>query len=121
MADTDNQAIRILYPNGNGIVFGPFLVTLAGSPGVQGDADGTGGSARFTGPAGIAIAPDYTLFVGDTGTDRIRQLHLNAVVTSLAGRDGSPGAGDGPAATAQFRGPTRLAIDTVGTISIAHP
>src|SRR5260370_15516766 len=93
MADTDNQAIRILYPNGNGVVFGPFLVTLAGSPGVQGDADGTGASARFTGPAGIAVAPDYTLFVRDTGTDRIRQLHLRAVVTSLAVVDGSARAG----------------------------
>jgi sugar lactone lactonase YvrE len=119
VADTDNQAIRILYPNGNGIVFGPFLVTLAGSPGMQGDADGTGASARFTAPAGIAVAPDYTLFVGDTGTDRIRQLHLSAVVTSLAGVDGSPGAGDGPAAMAGFHGPTGLAIDTAGNIYVA--
>jgi sugar lactone lactonase YvrE len=119
IADTDNQAIRILYPTGNGIVFGPFLVTLAGSAGMQGASDGMGAGARFTAPAGIAVTPDYTLFVGDTGTDRIRQLHLTAVVTSLAGVSGSPGATDGPAATAEFHGPTGVTIDAAGNVYIA--
>jgi hypothetical protein len=33
IADTDNQLIRVLFPAGNGIFFGPFMATLAGSPG----------------------------------------------------------------------------------------
>ncbi len=119
VTDTDNHTIRILYPTGNGVVFGPFLVTLAGSAGMPGADDGTGSGARFTSPAGIAVTADYTLLVGDTGTDRIRQLHLTAVVTSLAGVAGTPGTSDGPAATAEFHSPSGVAVDSAGNIYIA--
>jgi sugar lactone lactonase YvrE len=105
IADTDNHLIRFFFPNGNGVVFGPFLVTLAGSPGVQGTADGMGSSARFSSPEGIAVATNYTLFVGDTKSDRVRQVGQNGVVTSVS--------------ASQLHGPTGIALDGQGNIYVA--
>jgi uncharacterized protein DUF11/NHL repeat-containing protein len=105
IADTDNQLIRFFFPSGNGAVFGPFLVTVAGSPGVQGTADGTGANARFASPSGAAVAANYTLFVGDTKSDRVRQVGQNGVVTSVT--------------AAQFHGPTGIALDGEGNIYVA--
>jgi uncharacterized repeat protein (TIGR01451 family) len=120
IADTDNQLIRVLYPTGNGIFFGPFMATLAGSPGQQGTTDATAEKARFTTPAGIAVSPTYTIYVGDAGTDRIRRLtHTSPDVHSVAGTASTAGANDGPANTATFNGPTGVAIDASGNIFVA--
>jgi sugar lactone lactonase YvrE len=121
IADTDNQLIRVLYPSGNGIYFGPFMATLAGSPGQQGTVDGVAEKARFTAPAGIAVTPNYTIYVGDTGTDRIRRLTqgLPVNVNSIAGIAAAKGTNDGPAAAAQFNGPTGVALDANGNIFVS--
>jgi hypothetical protein len=120
IADTDNQLIRVLYPAGNGIFFGPFMATMAGSPGQQGTTDAVSDKARFTSPAGIAVSPNYTIYVGDTGTDRIRRLtQLAADVHSVAGTASTAGANDGPASTASFDGPTGVAVDAGGNVFVA--
>jgi sugar lactone lactonase YvrE len=120
IADTDNQLIRVLYPSGNGIFFGPFMGTLAGSPGQQGTTDAVSDKARFTAPAGVALSPNYTIYVGDTGTDRIRRLtQLSSDVHSVAGTADTAGANDGPAITARFDGPTGVAVDATGNIFVA--
>jgi hypothetical protein len=116
IADTDNQTIRVLYPTGNGIYFGPIMTSLAGSPGQQGTTDATADKARFTAPAGIALTPNYTIYVGDTGTDRIRRLSQGSPVNvnSVAGTAATAGSNDGPANTASFNGTTGVAIDADG-------
>ena len=119
IADTDNHAIRFLYPNGNGAVFGPFLFTIAGSAGVQGTLDGLGSSARFASPTGVAVAQDATLFVGDSGSDRVRRLGQDWSVTSVAGIASSSGSSDGPANAAQFNNPTGIALDGQGNVYVA--
>ena len=120
IADTDNQLIRVLYPAGNGIFFGPFMATVAGSPGQQGTTDAVADKARFTAPAGVAVSSNYTIYVGDTGTDRIRRMtQLSADVHSVAGTTATAGATDGPASTARFNGPTGVAIDAAGNVFVA--
>jgi uncharacterized repeat protein (TIGR01451 family) len=121
IADTDNQTIRVLYPTGNGIYFGPIMTSLAGSPGQQGTTDAADEKARFTSPAGIALTPNYTIYVGDTGTDRVRRLSQGSPVnvTSVAGTAVTAGSNDGPANTATFDGPTGVAIDAGGNIFVA--
>ncbi|MGI4869558.1 MAG: NHL repeat-containing protein [Janthinobacterium lividum] len=67
VADTGNHRIR-------GIVAVTGVVsTLAGS-GTQGFADGTGISAQFNGPQGVACDANNTVYVADTGNQRIRVL-----------------------------------------------
>ncbi|HEX3580426.1 MAG TPA: hypothetical protein VH087_01600 [Thermoanaerobaculia bacterium] len=119
IADTGNELIRRLYPTGNGIIFGPFLVTFAGTTGVSGTTDGGGSDATFSSPEGVAVAPDYTLYVADTGEDRIRKIDGISNVSAFAGIASSPGAADGPASSARFNGPTGLALDPAGNLYVA--
>jgi sugar lactone lactonase YvrE len=120
IADTDNQLIRVLYPAGNGIFFGAFMATMAGSPGQQGTADAVADKARFTAPAGVAVSSNYTIYVGDTGTDRIRRMtQIAADVHSVAGTALTAGATDGPESTASFNGPTGVAVDAAGNVFVA--
>ncbi len=63
------------------------IVTLAGSDSTT-FADGTGGSATFNYPAGVAVSPDgLMVFVGDMTNHRIRsvtsELLLLTIITTV--------------------------------------
>src|SRR5207244_2575432 len=60
VADTNNNVIRKITPDGN-------VSTLAGQAGVTGSADGTGSAALFSRPQGVAVGPAGDVFVADTG------------------------------------------------------
>ena len=82
ICDARNHVIRKISPAG-------IVTTLAGEPGVHGAADGIGSAARFHFPADIAIAPDGTLYVADSGNHCIRKIIANGTVSTLAGDLGS--------------------------------
>ena len=90
------------------------VTTLAGS-GDDGDADGVGAAAQFSGPTGIALSTDGgMLFVADTSNHTIRQVDVaTGAVTTLAG-SGEDGLADGVASAAMFNGPQRLALSSDG-------
>jgi sugar lactone lactonase YvrE len=71
VADPGNYRIRrILFgPDGNATQ----VTTLAGS-GRYGARDGTGQSADFVLPAGLAMGPDGTLYVADSGNALVRAV-----------------------------------------------
>jgi sugar lactone lactonase YvrE len=119
VADSANQTIREYFPTGDGIAtFTPFLGTLAGSAGSSGSKDGQGAAARFDAPGGIAVMPDFTVFVSDTGANRIRRISVAGAVTSLT-TSTVAGFADGSATGARFNGPTGLAVDSSGNLFIA--
>ncbi len=96
--------IRRIAPDGT-------VSTLAGSA-EEGFRDGPGRDARFTKPAGLAVAADGRIFVADFGNHRIRLLDPRDPahpVTTIAGT-GTQGATDGPGAAAAFAGPGGLAV-----------
>ena len=49
------------------------VTTLAGN-GTEGFADGPGPTAQFAYLNGIAVAPNGTIYVGDTDNQRIRKI-----------------------------------------------
>ena len=72
VSDQNNHTIRKITP-------ARVVTTLAGVAGSNGVADGTGGSARFYSPAGIAVASSGTLYVADYLNSEIR----NGVLADL--------------------------------------
>lgn len=119
VADSRNHAIRKIAADG-------LVSTLAGTT-TAGFADGVGAAARFSGPAGIALASDGSLLVADTGNHRLRRVSPAGAVSTVAGSEtpkddlgrASGGYRDGAAAQAQFRYPVGLAVDGAGTIYVA--
>jgi protocatechuate 3,4-dioxygenase beta subunit len=128
VADADNHRIFKVTPAGRATV-------LAGS--VEGKRDGTGAQARFRRPQGVAVGPDGTVYVADTGNHRICKVTQGGVVSTLAGGAmGSSGFKDKPGLEGLaagsckrfdpilFRRPTGIAFETldgeaVGSLFIA--
>ena len=66
VADAGNGLIRKVTASG-------VVSTFAGTAG-SGYADGTGTSAKFNWPNGLALGPDGVFYVADAGNNRIRKI-----------------------------------------------
>ena len=112
VADSNSNTIRKITPVG-------VVSTLAGSPGLSGSADGTGGAARFWFPAGIAVDAGGSVYVADTGNCTIRKITSAGVVSTLAGSAGQYGSADDIGSNARFYGPYSVAVDASGNVYVA--
>lgn len=110
ISDQSNHKIRKLATDG-------LVSTFAGS-GVAGFLDGTGTTAKFYYPAGMAIDANDNLYVADYSNHRIRKITPGGVVTTYAGL-AFAGATDGNISVAQFNGPTGVGVDASGNVFIA--
>lgn len=72
-------------------------------------------------PAAIAVDRAGNVYVSETGSDLIRIIDTNGVISVFAGRPFTRGFGgdNGPRRQAIFRDPTGLAFDTQGRLHIA--
>ncbi|MGA1368242.1 MAG: hypothetical protein ACO394_06955 [Blastocatellia bacterium] len=94
-----------------------YVVTTHAGIRVAGYADGTGVSARFHGPLGIAIDPEDHLIVADYRNVRIRRIDPNGKVTTLAGA--GRGYTNGKGIFARFNNPSGVAVTREGLILVA--
>jgi sugar lactone lactonase YvrE len=78
VADTYNHTIRKVAPVGTNWVVSTLAGVADGSNG--GSTDGTGASALFSYPDGIAVDGTGNLYVGDTGNSIIRKGQIAAVL-----------------------------------------
>jgi sugar lactone lactonase YvrE len=96
------------------------VLTVVAGNGIQGFS-GDGGpatNAELDSPQGVAIGPDGTLYIADTGNERIRAVSAGQI-TTFAGNGSVGFAGDGGAAVnASFRWPNELAIDASGALLV---
>jgi serine/threonine protein kinase, bacterial len=90
--------------------------TFAGST-TAGSADGTGTSASFSFPFGVAVDSSGNVYVGDTSNQEIRKITAQGDVTTLAGST-TPGAADGTGAAASFNDPEGVATDAAGNVYV---
>ncbi|HXC16281.1 MAG TPA: hypothetical protein VNV60_02455 [Holophagaceae bacterium] len=104
VADLGNHTIRKITAKG-------VVTTLAGKPGVPGDADGYGPQARFSRPHGIAVGTDGTIYVADAFNHTIRKITLGGIVSTVAGKAMAPGAVNGRGAEARFFMPYAITVD----------
>jgi RHS repeat-associated protein len=98
--------------------------TFAG--GLKGFA-GDGGpvsAARFNTPYGIGFGPDGSIYVADSGNQRIRKIAPDGIITTFAGDGGGcnpfnfPCGEGGPATSASLGGVIRVAVARDGSVYI---
>lgn len=100
VADFSNYTIRKISSAGN-------VTTLAGSPGVDGDVDGTGTHALFSQPSQIAVDANDNVYVADSYNHAIRVVSTGGVVTTIGGND------------SRFYYPQGVAVASNGTLYVA--
>jgi sugar lactone lactonase YvrE len=83
-----------------------------------GAKDGTGSTARFKLPEGIAADTAGNLYVAEPASAVIRKVTPQGVTTTLAGTIGAVGYSDGSGAAARFNAPSRLQADTNGNLYV---
>jgi sugar lactone lactonase YvrE len=110
VADISNQRIRKVTAAG-------VVTTLAGT-GNRGHADGTGATATFDFPSGVAVDVSGNIYVADRDNHKIRKITTTGGVTTLAG-NGTAGFADGTGTTAYFNSPGSIAMDASGNIYVA--
>ena len=112
VGDTYNHTIRKITAAG-------LVSTFAGSAGVSGTNDGSGGSARFYGPQGVSIDSGGTLFIADTANHTIRKVTSGGSVSTFAGTASTSGITDATGLAAQFNGPQAVAVANSGVAYVA--
>ena len=109
VADSSNNEIREVTPAG-------VVTTLAGST-TPGHSDGSGASASFNLPAGVAVDSSGNVYVADFNNNEIRKIDPSGLVSTLAGST-TPGHSDGQGSSASFFGPNDVAIDSAGNVYV---
>jgi sugar lactone lactonase YvrE len=112
---SDGQTIRKV------VITTRAVTTFAGAAAQSGSADGTGASARFSYPNGIATDGAGNLYVSDSNNYTIRKVVIaTRAVTTLAGAAGQNGSTEGTGATARFNGPAGIATDGAGNLYVTE-
>jgi serine/threonine-protein kinase len=111
VADQNNNLIRKISPVG-------VVSTFAGG-GVGSNTNGTGTTASFGSPQGIAVDASGNIYVA--GGNLIRKITSSGVVTTLAGggTNKSNANGDGMGIAASFVEPMGITVDTGGNVYVA--
>ncbi|MDX2168061.1 MAG: hypothetical protein SF182_13390 [Deltaproteobacteria bacterium] len=113
VADTANNAIRKITPNGT-------ITTVAGT-GARGSS-GDGGPAtraQLASPYGITVDASGRLFIADSDNYRVRMVS-NGIITTVVGTGQSGNGGDGgPATNATLRTPYDVAVSAAGVLYVS--
>jgi len=115
VADPDNSLVMRIAPAPDG-----KLTVIAGNGvvGFSGDG-GAATSASLSRPVAVAVDSAGGIYIVDAGNGRIRKVS-GEMITTIAGNGTSGFSGDGgPAASAQFRAPADVAVDSSGAVYIA--
>ncbi|MDD4885918.1 MAG: hypothetical protein PHO64_03235 [Thiomonas sp.] len=112
VADYVNSVVRKLGTDG--------LVSIVAGQVEQRDArNGPALQARFYSPECVAVAADGTLFVSDSGSNTVRRIGRDGLVSTLAGKLEVEGFADGPGSKARFNHPVGLGVNAQGAVYVA--
>jgi hypothetical protein len=116
IADSGRDQVLRRTPAGSLQVFagtGASGFSGDGGPAIDAELD-------LGGTISLAVAPDGTVYISDAGNNRVRAVHADGAITTVAG-DGTAGhtGDDGRATDAELDGPTGLAVGPDGSLYIA--
>ena len=111
---TENNTVRRVSAQGE-------VTTVAGKPGNddEGHRDGSARQALFHHPTGLAVAPDGTVYVADTGNHLIRKISPAGGVSTVAGQSGKHGGVNGRGVVARFENPGKLVLAPDGALLVS--
>ena len=111
----NSPCIRKITPNG-------VVSTFAGNKDIGGFADGPTTDALFQSIFGIAVHPDGSIYVSDSGNHRIRKIDTSGNVTTVAGNGNTEGGGGAGTiqsiGSATFNIPQGITLDSLGNIIV---
>jgi len=115
ISDTQNERVREVTPDG-------LIHTIAGTGGYGFNGNGIPATkAVLNTPAGLAVAPDGTVYFGDVGNNQVRTIGPKGIIHTVAG-DTEPG-GYNPnkrvAVDTPLYNPYSIALDAQGDLFIA--
>lgn len=74
-------------------------------------------NAQLSIPGGTAVAPDGTLYITEYGSNHIRKVAPNGIITTIAGTGTAGFTGDGgPAISARIYAPYSIVLDSAGNL-----
>jgi serine protease len=124
IADTGNERIRKVDPNG---IITNFAGDPSGAAGSSGDG-GPAGSATLDNPRGLSVDAEGEVFVATSSypgydNNRIRKVDMAGTISTFAGDSSGTffnyGGNNGPADQALLFGPSATAVDGAGNVYIA--
>ena len=112
IADTGNNKVRMVYPDGT-------IGTLAGNGNAALFGDGGNAlTAALHAPRAVAIDPSGVLYIADTLDHRVRRI-VDGIIDTVAGRGQGFGGDGSQALNALLNFPSSLAFDPAGSLYIA--
>lgn len=114
VADSSNNRIRKISPGG-------AVSTIAGNGGNEFSGDtGPAVSAGIAGPTDVVASKSGSIYIADSGNDRIRRIAPNGVITTVAGNGNQGYNGDGGAAVqSSLYHPFQVLVDSAEDLYIA--
>lgn len=112
VSEWSNNTIRKITPSST-------VSTLAGNNLTAGYLDGSGASARFNRPLGLAVDSSANVYVADTYNHSLRKVTATGVVTTIAGTPTLSGSNDGDDVGARFYYPMGLTFSSNGSLFVA--
>jgi RHS repeat-associated protein len=89
---------------------------------------GPAAQASFFFPQGVAVGPDGSVYIADTGNAVVRRVDASGIITTVVGMPGvqcspitAPCGDGGPARQAQLHSPESVALGPDGSLYIADP
>ena len=114
VVDRLNQKVRKISPEG-------VITTIAGNGnyGFSGDG-GLAVEAQLAEPWDVAVDPSGSVYISDSGNNRIRKIGIDGVITTLVGNGIKGFSGDGgPAVDAKLNNPLGIEVDPFGNLYIS--
>jgi sugar lactone lactonase YvrE len=90
--------------------------TVASTPAVRGNTNGTGAAAQIAGITSLAADADGNLYFAYSGSHIVRKASPDGTVTTIGGTQGVSGRADGPLASATFAAPNAVAAGRDGSL-----